>query len=153
MNQRTLAKYFVLAPYKGKASALWVDGDIAYSYATPIAYCDRENNVLWVTSRKYSVTTSKHLNYLCSAAAGQCFDIIEVPFPDTPYHAINAVWLGGQYKDYLQSAGSSRRGDVARQELIKAADRVAAILKKYYDKTPPEVPNEAVIRAEVALLG
>ena len=52
-------------------------GDVAWSYAEPVAVADREERVLYVTRAGFSVTTAKHRNAVRRAAERAGWLIIE----------------------------------------------------------------------------
>lgn len=67
-NRESLLSEFVEGKEKGKASSLSIyqnsKGTALYSYATPIAFRDKETGNIYATDKKFSMSTSKQQNAL-----------------------------------------------------------------------------------------
>lgn len=79
MNRRTLTQDFAKQyPLRGKASNLYYDGKVAYSYGEhfPIAVITGDKKVT-VNSDKYSSSTSRHQSQMRAALSREGYDITE----------------------------------------------------------------------------
>lgn len=83
LSARNLAHHFAETDKEGtSASAMSISGPTLFSYAEPIAKKSPVRQVAWVTSRKFSPTTSKHTTWAHGALAMAGFAI--VTSPDVP---------------------------------------------------------------------
>lgn len=146
MRQATLIREWVhrcqigTAAY-AKASSLSYRGNILYSYSTPIAKCvrnDKGDVAFYVTTRSYSVTTSK-----------QC-SMLWVPLNDAkvPVFRVEEVAPGGKNEitheptpeEMLEDArnrsrdiaGNHRLSDVTRDELLRKCAREIAEFVRFW---------------------
>ena len=70
---------FLMGKEKGRSSSLWFEGDVLYSYGTPIGY--REGNKFYgIKERPFSKTTSMHQNAFKNLAPSKMF--VELPVKD-----------------------------------------------------------------------
>ena len=76
-NSQTVNAYLKGEKAQGNNSlgSISFKGTSLYSYSTQIAKVDRENKVIVVTLKKYSVTTSKQSSLIINAALFQGYEI------------------------------------------------------------------------------
>jgi len=89
MKRNELAEAFAAAvrsPYS-RASNLWYSEDKAFSYATPVAeklpWVYRGRRTVWVTSQKYSQSTTIHINALLQAFAETRYRVLRTEIAPT----------------------------------------------------------------------
>lgn len=86
-----------------------VDGDCIYSYGRHflIARVDRDNNVVYLTTARHSMTTNRHVGYV-NHWSGRCgFAITEVPNPILSPEENGRAW-GSEYVELLSKTTLAR---------------------------------------------
>lgn len=80
MKNHELANEFSNGATKGDGSHLFIDGDAIYSYGYhfPIAYRLKDGNYLF-NKDGYSISTSRHKNYVKNAIENVSIQIFQVP--------------------------------------------------------------------------
>lgn len=79
MDQRKLAEMFAQDAGCTRASALSASETVAYSYQEPIAV-KKDGKVAFVTTDKWSTTTSKHTSIVAGALARAGYEVVYLSF-------------------------------------------------------------------------
>jgi hypothetical protein len=69
MTNKQLADAFAKGATKGKGSNLFIEGDTIYSYGQHFPVATRLPSGFWVTDKKYSQSTSRHVSLVRQAIA------------------------------------------------------------------------------------
>lgn len=78
---RELATQFVNGATSGTAGNMYIHGNRIYSYGPHFPVAERRHGVIYLTTRKYSQTTSTHVNAVKRAAEEEGFEIIPENLP------------------------------------------------------------------------
>lgn len=76
-----LASQFVNGATSGTAGNIYIHGNRIYSYGPHFPIAERHEGYIYLTTRKYSVTTSAHVNAVKRAAEAEGFEIVKKNIP------------------------------------------------------------------------
>ena len=92
---------------EGKSGNMFFEGDTIYSYGHhfPIARFARPDTVLF-TSKRYSVSTAKHISYTRGALGGEIriFEVSNISASTNGDHLQNLIELVNEYNGYVEKA-------------------------------------------------
>ena len=120
---------------EGRASRIFFEGPRIYSYGRHFEMARFiDANTVFVTTRGYSVSTSKHLSMVRSAVSHKT--VFHVPsFTD---HAENVRHYIEQAREYFDKA---KRARTSTTYLLGVAKNTVTILREYLEQFPTPIPE------------
>lgn len=113
---------------------VFYEGDTIYSYGYhfPIARIDLERGVTLMTTRGYSVSTSKHKTIVRRAIVGPVLEVFDVAARGPHAHRQNAEILLGNIEEAYRKAGRRRSVDRKAWDL-EEAEKTLDTLRRYVE--------------------
>jgi len=120
---------------EGKASRIFFEGPSIYSYGRHFEMARFiDANTVFITSRRYSVSTAKHLSLVRGAVSHKT--VFEVPsFTD---HAENVRYYIERAREYFDKA---KRARTSTTWLLGVAKHTVTILREYLEQFPTPIPE------------
>lgn len=148
-----VARAFVThAAPSGRASSLSFEGNVAYSYRTPVArlYPNPHGNVLFLSCINYSRTTQSHISLIERHAVGHNPHIREVYVADVlcPGSHKSIGELLGRIAEQHEDALNTRRRLRDRLASLGAVQRLASWLAYLVEEYHPQWTPESSAQAE-----
>lgn len=120
---------------EGKASRIFFEGPSIYSYGRHFEMARFiDANTVFITSRRYSVSTAKHLSLVRGAVSHKT--VFEVP--SFTYHAENVRYYIERAREYFDKA---KRARTSTTWLLGVAKHTVTILREYLEQFPTPIPE------------
>lgn len=103
--------------------SVFFDGDTIFSYGRHFPMARHVNGVVLQTTKRYSVTTSKHQSYVAQACSHlTCFYVLNVMAQNKERHLENLFDYQARYETAMLQAGRARSGRNIEWKTKRAAD-------------------------------
>ena len=120
---------------EGRASRIFFEGPSIYSYGRHFEMARFvDANTVFITSRRYSVSTAKHLSLVRRAVSHK--QVFEVP--SFTNHAENVQYYIERAREYFDKA---KRARTSTTWLLGVAKHTVTILREYLEQFPTPIPE------------